>query len=67
MIAAGNHDNGKNNEYSFIRKAFSTPRIKEFDTTTYYNDMYSYILGGAYFISFNPYKIAYSITDPEFE
>ena len=42
MLTFGNHDEGKNEEFVYIRKSFSTPRISEYDNYIKYNDFYSF-------------------------
>lgn len=42
MLTYGNHDNGENDEFVYIRKSFSTPRISDYDNEIKYNDFYSF-------------------------
>lgn len=50
MLTPGNHDNGENDEYTYIRTSFKTPRISDYDNDIKYNDFYSFRVGNAYFV-----------------
>lgn len=59
MITPGNHDSEKNHNFDFVRAVFQTLDMRQYDDVDFYNDFYSFDIGNAHFIQFNPIKLAY--------
>lgn len=58
MSVPGNHDAGRDYLFSIFKKYFWSPQMIENTRKTYYN-FYSWNLGYAHFINFNPIFLIY--------
>ena len=60
LVAPGNHDEGENKHFDYLKNSFYTPDKRELNTEDTFYNFYSFDLGLAHFINFHPYWMVYN-------
>lgn len=65
LIAPGNHDDGANQHFDYLKESFYSPDNKNMNTEDTFFNFYSFDLGLGHFINFHPYWMVYQMATKE--
>ena len=65
QVAVGNHDSGNDTLFPMVRQLFRSPQQTQYNTPDSFYNLYSWDMGLAHFVNFQPYWIVYNKSTAE--